>query len=331
LCQLATTGKSNGIRVLRPAKDLGQLADLMEQAFHDELSHGGERVLQELRLLARLGPFSLLFTGLGSEADGIFSGFVWEQAGRVVGNVTVNCPTGHLGRWQISNVAVEDAYRGRGIGRQLVEAALDLIASRGGEVAYLFVRDTNLAALHLYQSLGFSEVDRTTDLELRSPPVRDREPELRVLRALRPSEGEALYELASVADGPGHRWLSPLRRHQFVRPVDERFTSWVAALATGERESWWGIPDTKVLWVGLTLRTSHLWNRKPHQLKLWVHPSRRGEIERPLARDILTLLAQAPQRPTWVTLPQCEAHAIDALARVGFQEIRTLMLMKRAL
>ena len=46
MVRLATSKKAGGIRSLRPGSDLGQLADLIENAFGEELTDGGGRVLQ---------------------------------------------------------------------------------------------------------------------------------------------------------------------------------------------------------------------------------------------------------------------------------------------
>lgn len=328
--QLVSRENVNGIRPLHPARDLDGLAHLIEQAFGEELSEGGEQVLRELRLLSRLGPLSLLAIGMGSEVDGLFNGYVWEQEGRVVGNVTLSRPTRHPTRWQISNVAVLETWRGQGIGRRLVEAAINLVLRRGGHTAYLFVRQNNPAAIHLYKSLGFVEVDRTTDLKFANrPSMTEQAQPLGLLQRLQPQEAEALYGLASQAMGAGSRWLAPVRRRQFVRSVDERFFREIGALVSGERETTWGAFATgDRLRAGLSLRATRLWNPKPHRLSLWVHPSYRGRLESLLAQDVVTLLAGEASRDVQVSLPACESAAIEALLGQGFLTIRTLILMK---
>ena len=327
--QLASSNRASGIRPLQPSRDLGELASLIEQAFGQELSQGGEQVLRELRLLARLGPLSVLLTGVGSDVQGLFNGFVWEQEGRVVGNVTVSRPTRHPSRWQISNVAVLESYRRRGIGRKLVEAAIDLILHRGGHTAYLFVRPDNMAATHLYESLGFVQVDRSTDLAYVPGTSGSQQRELGLVQQLRAREAESLYELASQAMGAGSRWLAPVRRRHFVRSVDERLYRWLGAQLTAAQATFWGAFATDSrLRAGLSLRATRLWNPGPHKLKLWIHPGYRGQLEDLVAEDVMTLLWRSPRRRTQITLAACEDAAVDALQRQGFSVVRSLALMK---
>ena len=325
----AAMGKeAGGIRALRPASDLGQLADLIESAFGEELTDGGGRVLHELRLLHRLGPLNVFFTGSSSDVDGILTGFVWEDDGRIVGNVTVNHPSGYLQRWQISNVAVLDEFRGQGIGRRLVDAALDLILRQGGQTAYLFVRDNNPVAIHLYQEIGFAEVDRTTELRYTRPAVCNPRTRTGQLRPLGAGEGEALYQLVMRAAGPGQQWLSPALKSQYAVSGEERFLRRVQSLFTGELETRWGFFSQDRLDAGLILRATRQWNRGPHQVRLWVRPEQRGAIEETLAGELVAMLGAEAQRLTHVALPACEERASEALVQHGFHRHRTLILMK---
>lgn len=58
----------------------------------------------------------------------------------------------------VHNLAVPPETRRRGLGRLLMELALDWGRRRGARRAYLEVRPTNAAALALYGSLGFRTV-----------------------------------------------------------------------------------------------------------------------------------------------------------------------------
>lgn len=59
---------------------------------------------------------------------------------------------------QIFNIAVHKTYRRRGIGKTLLLYALKQGCASGGRIAVLEVRKGNLAARHLYESVGFRPV-----------------------------------------------------------------------------------------------------------------------------------------------------------------------------
>lgn len=82
---------------------------------------------------------------------------VAETDGKVVG---------YAGAWvildesHITNIAVLEAYRGRGIGKQLTGALLQYLSNLGACYATLEVRVSNEQAQHLYKSFGFVSVGK---------------------------------------------------------------------------------------------------------------------------------------------------------------------------
>lgn len=73
---------------------------------------------------------------------------------------------GYLCLWEISrelhitNLAVAPAFRRRGLARRLVQSVLSEARGRRLEQVFLEVRPTNVEALGLYESLGFSVIGR---------------------------------------------------------------------------------------------------------------------------------------------------------------------------
>ena len=73
---------------------------------------------------------------------------------------------GYAGAWiildesHITNIAVAEAERGKGIGRRLTEALLQYISNLGAAYATLEVRVSNERAQRLYSSLGFVSVGK---------------------------------------------------------------------------------------------------------------------------------------------------------------------------
>lgn len=64
---------------------------------------------------------------------------------------------------ELGDLAVEAAWRRRGIGSVLVDAVLDMVERRGVRELFLEVRATNEGAQRLYTRYGFSEVGRRKD------------------------------------------------------------------------------------------------------------------------------------------------------------------------
>ncbi len=80
-----------------------------------------------------------------------------DQEGRIIGYIT---PRLFLDEGHIHNVAVHRAFRGKGVGRLLVQRVLGDCRKRGGATVFLEVRFSNAVAIELYRRLGFVETGR---------------------------------------------------------------------------------------------------------------------------------------------------------------------------
>ena len=73
---------------------------------------------------------------------------------------------GYAGAWvildesHITNIAVREAARGRGIGKKLTAELLQVLSNLGACYATLEVRVSNVRAQNLYKSLGFVSVGK---------------------------------------------------------------------------------------------------------------------------------------------------------------------------
>ena len=85
--------------------------------------------------------------------------FVAETDGEVVGYVTT-WTDAEAGIGHIPNVAVRAGHRGHGIGRRLIDHALDHFRRAGMTHVRIETLENNEVGHHLYTSMGFEEITR---------------------------------------------------------------------------------------------------------------------------------------------------------------------------
>ena len=85
--------------------------------------------------------------------------FVAEAGGAVVGYVSTRLDR-EAGKGRIPNLAVAAECRGHGLGRRLIEHALDYFRAEGLAYAVIETMAQNAVGNHLYPSCGFVEVAR---------------------------------------------------------------------------------------------------------------------------------------------------------------------------
>jgi len=102
------------------------------------------------------------------EPEGVL---VAEEDGRVVGYITTTTDeAASIGR--IPNLAVDPDCRGRGVGKELINAALDRFREEGMQYAKIETLATNDAGQSLYPKAGFQELARQIHYIMRMEDAR---------------------------------------------------------------------------------------------------------------------------------------------------------------
>ena len=320
-----------GLRSMDPMKDLGGVADLIEEAFAHDLDRAGQNALQELRWLSRLKPILWWMIYTNPEHTDFLSGFVWEEDRKIVGNITVNRTKVSSRRWLISNLAVSKDYRGRGIARSLMDAGLELVRECNGASVALQVRSDNEPAKQLYRSLHFNEISGTTYLWAeRVPPVEVTPiPHSLILRPRNTSayDMREAYTLASAATLPLAQREWPLRQSQFRLSGSESVTNAARSFFGIGQPIYWVVEDGQ-RFVGMINVIPGKW-RRTHKIELIVHPDWRGYLEKPLISRALFYLRSWRNRTLSVKHPAEHTDAVEAYKELGLQEKQTLLWLKR--
>ncbi len=304
-----------------PLRHMGPMTDLLVRVFGEELGPGARYVLRQMRHLARWG--ALGFWLLGRDMPSI-GGFVWLEDGQVVGNVSLR-RAAYPGGWMIGNVAVDPAWQRQGIGRALMETALDAVDRFGGRWVGLEVRDDRPAPMAMYESLGFAAVG--TLVELSRPAGRPRlsaRPAAQ-LRPARATDAPSLYELATTGLESVQQELLEMRPSQYRADWEARLSSWLE----GSRLDWWVATEGERPVAAL-----HLTSRRParwHEVEVLVRPDLLQEWGPRLVEASLAHLARRQPWETTTTLPGWREELEPYFAAAGFQRTRRLVQMRRIL
>ncbi len=159
----ASIQPSGNLRPFDAQRDLRTVADLVELCFADTLDPDGQRYLQQMRAAARDPGYLRWTRAIAGGTSLPLSGYIWEQDGKVVGNLTlIPFFSPNYRYYLIANVSVHPDYRRRGIAWQMTTRALDYARLRGARAVWLHVRQDNAGAIAMYTRAGFSERARRT-------------------------------------------------------------------------------------------------------------------------------------------------------------------------
>ncbi len=146
------------MRPLNILRDLPAVADLIELCFASTMDAEGRSYVDQMRRNGQDSSFIGWASKVIDSTSLPLSGFIWEDGGRIVGNVSL-IPFFKRGRkiYLIANVATHPDYRRQGIARMLTEAAMGRAREKQTASIWLHVRQENSGAVSLYRDLGFQE------------------------------------------------------------------------------------------------------------------------------------------------------------------------------
>lgn len=304
--------------------DIPQVVELLELAFGEKMESGGNTVR-----LSSPNDQPHLTWWLYPQYHRLSPGYVWQEDGRIIGNVTL-INTKIPGRHIIANVAVHPDYRRRGIARQLMDAVMQQVYARQGEVVTLQVVKDNVAAVHLYESLQFVTVGHMTQWQVPVSRLRELTPSVPRLpgghlmepRPLTRQQGAEAYQLDVACLSPDLNWPEPITPDFYKRTLWR--TIW--DFLNGRQLEAWGITDEQEHLVGLAVIVSE-WERS-YELILRIHPRWRGRLERPLLSKLIRRLRQMSRRTVQICYPDDDSDMAMLLQEANFSPRRVLSHMR---
>ncbi len=212
---MSTEGVPGRLRPMELA-ELDKMLDLMEVAFAEDAAREGRNLRADMAGIQRLLPVLRVLMKIKPSFADKFYTLAWEVDGRFVAGITLSQQGSDKQRWYIFNVATHPDFRGRGLARKLVTAALDHVRARGGKRVLLDVRADNVAAYNLYTSVGFLHLETSTTLKGTLSHLPDCAwPPTYTVRQLRDGEWQPAFDLAQRVASEATRAVCPLTPDQF--------------------------------------------------------------------------------------------------------------------
>lgn len=234
------------IRDLRPA-DAATLLEFLRRDFPEEERLMGTRPDGFDRIVRRVFRWDtrLVLGLLRRFGRPVFRFFVDEEGGRIVATtlLTFGARAGH-----VSMVAVDPAYRRRGLATQLLDQARRASARRGRRYVALDVLDTNAPARALYERLDYRPL-RSTAYVVREAPATPAAaiPTPEGLRPMNRDDADALARIAR------RQRPSPVAEVLPVSAGEISGSAWVSRILASESAAWVIDPGTGPLaWVSAT-------------------------------------------------------------------------------
>ncbi|MCL4560369.1 MAG: GNAT family N-acetyltransferase [Chloroflexi bacterium] len=308
----------SNLRPLDVRRDLPVVADLIEECFASTMDPDGQEYLRQMRRAANDETFLRWAPRVVDQASLPISGFVWEEEGKVVANLSL-IPLRKDGQrvYLIANVAVTPSFRRRGIARALTQAALGHVRARGSTAAWLQVRADNEPAYHLYQTLGFIErARRTTWMSPVSNITCEKDPAIDITFR-RAVDWRLQSNWLGRVYPPEVSWNLPLSLRSLSPAI---FNELVHFFAVDRIQHWVARKDHTPIGF-LTWESSHSYTDN-----LWLAPQ--PDNEDAAIRALLPLARSNYPSSRLVSLNYPAGRAIDPIKSCGFTPHQTLAWME---
>jgi len=308
----------NGPRPINLNKDIPQVLELLQLAFGESLDEEGRRILQGQTAVTGQPAILYRFNPMSSRLS---RGYVWEQDGRIVGNITL-LNTNVNGRFLIVNVAVHPDYRRQGIARMLMNTSKEHVHQQKGREILLQVDKDNIHAINLYHELDYKTIGTMTSWTARAGRAHPILSHADVpIRELKSNESQAAYELDILALPRNLNWPEPIPKNTYQFSIWRRLSNFINA----RQHETWITTDDRYLTGSVSLWSE--WGRT-HHLTLRVHPKWKGKLERPLLAKILRQLPYIPRRNVRIDHPYDDELTTNLLTEANFKPRRTLTYMR---
>jgi ribosomal protein S18 acetylase RimI-like enzyme len=308
------------IQRLNKSTDIGQMAELIDLCFGQQMDPDGKKYLIYLRNLAReKHPLVASLSDSFSYSTSI-DGFVCKVRERLIGNVNISpYQDGKNQILFISNVAVHPDFRNQGVASRLIQQVIDYASQSKYSSLWLQVRKENEIAYRIYLSIGFKKWGIRDTWVKQPTPLRidEKLPNLLIIKR-RLADWEKQAEWLKAIYPEEIQWqleISPSN----LKP---QIWQWITNSIAGRYFLHWSFVSQQQLVGVITWQPSYHFADQ-----LWL--AARNGFEDQIIADAFPFIQNQLnlKKPLLINLP--EGIGSHALPEVEFEKMHTLKWMKK--
>ncbi len=305
--------------------DLRVAVELIPLAFHypenDTWSiqtDEAQNFVDSMNSLRRLWPLIRVLQVFSPPLGDVMRGYLWEEDGRPVGLVNTG-REGATATWWIGNVAVLPEYRRRSIARRLVEACVELVRARGGQIITLDVVAGNTPAYALYANLGFETYSGRVELDYDAPPPPDCPlPPGHTIEAYDPFDWRKRHDLMQRITPETVQQFEPVEEGRFRQPGFLRLFTPLFRAVTGTQNRNLLVRTAGGATAAIARYTARTRAGGMNSLSLTLDPAHAALAPALVARFTRDVLALGPGRRIEFVAPIWQEAVIAAAEAAGY-------------
>ncbi len=306
-------------------RDIDTIGRIYRETFPREFRIAGINIDQEIEQIKAFYPLMRILSLFPNRYQHFFNIYVYEREGQVLGCVSVNSARDNKRHWCIHSFAVDERFRGRGIGSSLLKYVIELYGRLGTKTFLLEVRDNN-PAIRLYKRLGFEIVTHFKIMEWRNPRLEERiiAPSIKGFRPRHYGDWRGIFELYQAETPENLRRIQAKRTNCYHNSIFKSIFSSLAHLFTQLNDIEYVVDCEGKIIAYLSLE----YRSKYYEIKAMLHPDY-PSLTKPLIMKVKSLLYSWFARRALIEVMDYQEELGNELLEEGFSICDGLYLMAK--
>ena len=286
-------GEELTIRELDIKNDFEKLIPFYDIIFEKELSSKGTSIRTTLKKMKSMESILTILGLFNKNFRHMSDGYIIEHGDTIAASIMVGYTFNY---WEISMVATNPEYRRRGLGRKIVNLAIDHARKNGAKMCVLEVLEENAPAYDLYTDLGF--IHFNTSYKLIHDPIISIQNEIDLpqeytMRDISRDKKttQDRFDLAKRSTSQSAQEFLPIDKKIYFKPLMIKLIRPLAKKMMGLNINHWLIYYGDLLIASVFLNMANS-DKEVHNLEIMIDPMHEDQILAPIMHNVCNFITK---------------------------------------